>query len=381
MSAGSAAQASPASVQPARRAHAILAAGERLAQSMLLPHQCDSPEVQRMLFAARQRFGHALCTCRPQPLKLQIRLRGDKCHLAVWPGEHGVHDRDCLFFQPPVAPASADGDARTAPSPSSPTRRASLGSPVSQSRAPGRIGLWIGAGAPADTALVSVMSLAQRLWDAADLCDWQPQWTRDWARTRYQLLRSAGGFSLNGCPLEHLIFVPRPYRPAAAVTLNREWTAFTRSLRGNRVLPPRLLVAPVRAWRGPHDGQHAALWLRHLRTAITLQPACWDFLARTCLGAIASSRLGPPPTAAAASGLAAPDRRPELVGFFLVEAAAPDDLRARAAWLLPVHPDTWIPASDEAAVRRIDALREAGRAFHCGFGAAAQNREHAHAHP
>lgn len=148
----------------ARGAPTILAAGERLAQS-LLSHQWASPEVQRILFAARQRFGHALCTCRPQPLKLQIRVRADKCHLAVWPGEHRAHDKACVFFQPQPTSAPASGRERAPPAAPLRARRAPRIGTQPRSHAAGRTAFWIGApaGAPRDAALVSVQSLAQRL--------------------------------------------------------------------------------------------------------------------------------------------------------------------------------------------------------------------------
>lgn len=373
-----AAQAGPASAAPPTGSlgaphgqHAILAAGQRLPQSMLRPPQWGSPEVQRILFAARRRFGHALCTCGPQPLKLQIRLRDDKCHLAVWPGEHAAHDSGCLFFRQPLAPTDPSGRQRAPALPPALSRPAPRSATARRSHVPSRAALWLGACAPPEAAPVSVMSLAQRLWEAAELCRWHPGWMRDWARTRYQLLRSARGFTLNDCPLEHLLFVPRAYRFSTAATLHQEWTAFVRSLRGSGTLAPSLLVSPVRAWRAPQGGQAAVLWLRHLPTDITLQPACWDFLARACRGALAGSRLAPRQRQSPDSVSASPDRRPDLVAFVLVEGLAPHGPCARAAWLLPVHPDCWIPAADAAAVRRIDALLAAGCAFHCGFGAAA----------
>lgn len=353
---------------PARGAPAVLAAGERLPQSLLV-RRWDSPEVQRLLFAARQRFGHALCTCAPQPLKLQIRQRGDRCHMAVWPGEQSAHHRDCLFFRGPRVPRPASGAACVPAAPSAAIRKAPREPRTPPPGPPPRLSLWIGAGAAPGAVPLNLMGLAQQLWEAADLCRWHPAWMRDWARTRYQLLRGATSFTLNGCPLEYLLFVPRPYRSEAAAALNREWSAFLQSLRASRVLPPRLLVAPLRAWRAPHEGHDAAVWLRHLRCTLSLQPACWDFLARTC-GAALAGRRPAPPDSSAASGQQARQRQPERVGFFLVEPAAPDGLRARAGWLLPVHPDTWVPAADAEALGRIDALLAQGRAFHFGFAAA-----------
>ena len=53
--------------------------------------------LQELLKTAKTRYGNALCTCRPTSLKLQIRLRDSKYHLAVWPREGPLHDGACFF--------------------------------------------------------------------------------------------------------------------------------------------------------------------------------------------------------------------------------------------------------------------------------------------
>lgn len=330
--------------------HSVLAGGERIPQSKLR-EGWDSPEVQRVLFAARQRFGHALCTCRPQPLKLQVRLRDDKCHLAVWPQEHPAHDSECIFFHDDIADGASSVVA--------------LRSTVAPTPAPTpaplrRIPLSTGAHTPApvEGAPVTIKSLAQRMWEVASLCRWHPGWTRDWGRTRHQLLRSAAEFTLNGHPLEALLFAPRPYREAVAGSLNAEWGQFLRSLHVNAGLAPRLLIAPVRAINPPRDKHPGTVLLRHLRGPIGLTSACYDFISRDCRNALSNSRVGSAQRAPGEGRKSASEveRHPELMGFFFVDGSSRGGVWARAGWLMAVHPNTYIPAASSNVVMLIDAL-------------------------
>jgi hypothetical protein len=334
--------------------HTVLAAGAQLAQTVLQQHW-DGPQVQRLLFAARQRFGHALCACRPQPLKLQIRLRGDKCHLAVWPRQHGEHDKHCLFF--------AGGLPRTSPTPGGQA-------PVPVTQAPtvrtARTALWLGppGTAPRGAQPVSARTLALRLWEAASLCRWHPGWSRDWGRTRYQLHQAARAFTLNSCPLEHLLFVPRDSRPHASSEQDPEWAQFVGSLRGNPYLAPRVLVAPVEALQPPTARADAAVWLRRGREPVDLHPSCWQFLSRACGDAISAACVVPARTDRQEDVADRPACVPEVIGSFVIERSTDAALCSRAAWLLAVHRGTFIPAPTQELVRLIDALVAGGHAFH-----------------
>lgn len=353
----------------------MLLAGVQLPQTVLRAHW-DRPDIQRLLAAARERFGHALCMCRPQPLKLQLRLRSDKVHLAVWPHQHPAHDTECLFFHEPLAAGDPEPPASFAAAPD----ERGMDDPAATAARPTRTAWWIGPPAAAlpTAETVTVQTLALRLWEAASLCRWRAGWSRDWGRARHQLYAAAACFSLDGLPLEQLLFAPRPYRTNAAAAVTAEWGAFATSLRRAPAGAFPVLVAPLRRLRLPDAGGPATVWLRHLRAPVTLRPACWDFLARHCRSAIANSRIEvespgklqtqqPPPW----------DDRPELIGFFLVESRAGGGVQARAAWLLPVHPSTYLPAANGHALRLIDALRAGGHVFDRLPSAAAAGRRSA----
>lgn len=342
--------------------HSILAAGERLPQ-LQLRETWAGPNVQRVLFSARQRFGHALCTCRPQVLKLQIRLRDEKCHLAVWPQEGPLHDSECMFFHDELADqASPVGMLRAAvqpavallPAPAPPR----LGLAYSPAASSARMPPALTGARTADPSIVNVKALAQRLWEAAALCRWHSSWTRDWGRTRYQLHQGAREFTLNGKPLETLLFVPRPYREAAAHALDREWDGFVRNLQVERPGQPRLLIAPLRRLNPPRDDRPPTVLLRHLRVPIGLSGPCYEFIWRTCRNSLSNSWLGGAGSQAGHEPGEASTwtRRPEVMGFFLVEGSSREGLWARAAWLLPVHPTIFIPAANSDMVQLIDQL-------------------------
>lgn len=334
--------------------HCVLAAGERLAQAQLREGR-ESHEVQRVLQAARQRFGHALCTCRQQPLKLQIRLREGKYHLAVWPQEGPSHDSACAFFRDEFAEqASPVANLRLASAPEHP---APTEKPVATGRA--RLALVLAGTAapgPKDT-VVSVRALGHRLWEAASLCRWHPDWTRDWGRARYQVLQAASEFTLNGRPAEDLLFAPRPYRESQQDVLSAEWEAFVRRLVTSRDGVPRILVAPVRLLSGPRDWHAPSVSLRHLHAPVGLTPACYDYLTRAFRQELRNSRLA---QTSSAQEMAA---TPEVVGIFSVEGNSRGGVWARAGCLLCVHPSTYIPAATRDLALLVDTLVAGGYTF------------------
>lgn len=309
--------------------------------------------MQQLLLAARQRYGHVVCACRPNPLKLQVRLRDGKFHLAVWPNEGAAHDSECLFFRDEIAEAVA----ANAPTPTPAPARPHEASPSN------RIALALaGAGASRpNEQTVSVRALAHRLWEAASLCRWHPTWTRDWGRTRYQLLQAASAFAVNGIPAEEALFIPRAYRKSKQAELNTEWDSFVRSLMTERERSPRILIAPVRRLSLAQGDKPPIAFLRHLHTPIGLTPACADFIARDCRNAISNSRAAESRIEDASSRQHS--TAPELIGFFSVEGSSRGGVWARAGWLMPVHPTSYLPAASRDMVLLIDELLAGGHTF------------------
>jgi hypothetical protein len=394
--------------EPPQPTAARLMIGGRVFGQREVDDQAHIAEVQQAMVAARERFGHALCLCRRQPLKLQVRLRESKFHLAVWPHEGPLHDSECAFFRDdlwsnpnitprtpeqvraqshatndrPVASASSP-TVRSTPAPQStlrprtPSARVNgqadptaPATPTTERRSlalaiPGQRAISEGA----DRRL-NLKNLAMGLWEEADLCRWHPSWTRDWGRARYQLMRVAQTLEVNGVAMEELLFVPRPFRESAREQLNADWKGFVTSLsmgRRDATRPLRLLVAPVRSFSVPAN-QPPVMHLRHLRHPVGLSDAALEFLRNDCRTALRQLQANDNEARInkAIEGKAAipyGKRNPEVMGFFLVEVNSRGGVFARAAWLMNVHPRSFIPANNPNAVLLVDALLDNGHAF------------------
>lgn len=352
----------PPTYAPAEhKPHRVLIAGESVLQQ-LIAAQWESSEIQELLTRARLRFGNALCSCRPgQQLKLQIRTRASKSHLAVWPEEGPLHDTECLFFRDELAHRAASQSdephaanrAEPASSPAADASQKPAAAPdYAQPQQRTRIGLYRpGVERRPGEQVLSIRAIANRLWWSASLCRWHPSWTRDWGRVRYELFKAAATYELDGQPAETALFVPRVFREEIRDTAERNWDAFVRSMMLSQ--SPRILVGQVRGLVQERDGQPGRLLLRHLRKPIGLHRACHDFLLRECRSAIANSVVG------ADDG----QHRPELIAVLSVESSTRGGVWARSGWLIAVHPSTYIPAPNQDALHLVDALVAGGHAF------------------
>lgn len=391
--------------QPSALAARLMIGGRVFGQREI-DDQAQAAELQQAMDVARERFGHALCLCRRQPLKLQVRLRDAKYHLAVWPNEGPLHDSECAYFRddlwtnPNIEPRTAEHSNVRTPAAGSPsriqpepaaqapaaspraTRKPAYGrqgaagdEPVTSEQAaarrilrlsiPGQRTASEGAERP-----LNLKNLAMGLWEEADLCRWHPSWSRDWGRARYQLMRVAQTLEVNGMALEEFLFVPRPFRENAREQLNGDWQGFIASLSGGRrdaIRPLRLLVAPVRSFSVPAS-QVPVMHLRHLRHPVGLSDAALEFLRNDCRTALRQLQANDTEARVnkALEGKPATPfgkRNPEIMGFFLVEVNSRGGVFARAAWLMNVHPRSFIPANNPNAVMLVDALLERGHAF------------------
>lgn len=340
----------PTSNPPAAGKHsAVLVNDQEIAQSEYTRNWGDE-RIQSALLDARERHGHALCLCRHGlTLKLQIRIRELRAHLAVWPDEGHLHDPNCVFFRDDLSDVARHSIVQAEP-------RTGVGSPYPQSPAPEaptplRRDLWLKGERSTPTGLeeaINLGSLASLLWVDADLGKWHHGWQRDWGRCRFQLQRAAGTLRLNGIDLEGLIFCPRPYREAVKSQLNAEWQDFSRRVAIDKDFP-HILIAPVRAISSI-KGPSTIAKLRHLSHPIGLSKAAADWLTRWCKAPMRYLEASEGPT-------------PEVIGFFVVEASTRGGLWARAAWLMAVHPRIFIPTQNLQQMHLVDALLDQGHDF------------------
>jgi len=393
----------PSSIPQAIR---LMIGGRVFAQGEL-NSPASAAEVQQALDAARQKFGHALCLCRRQPLKLQVRLREATYHLAVWPNEGPMHDSECAFFRDELLGTSndvtqarrpADQNANTphalVTQPEHRPSRALMGQPKAQAapisparqpttqdapstETPQAARRSISLSVPGQRALedtkhrpLNLQKLAMGLWEEAELCRWHPAWRRDWGRARYQLQQVAKTLLVNDAPLDEFMFVPRPYRESAQEQINAEWAGFTGSLQRRGAGAPglRMLIAPVRSLSVPPN-RPPVMHLRHLRNPIGVSDAAMEFLHIACRAPLrqlqANDNLDRAQRASATKlNVEGYNRNnPEVMGFFLVEGGTRGAVYARAAWLMNVHPRSFIPANSPNTVMLVDALLDRGHAF------------------
>ena len=341
----------------------MLIAGERVTQQRLAA-QWDSAALQHLLQQAREQYGNAICCCRPRPLKLQIRVRAGKSHLAVWPEQGPEHDSQCMYFRDEVAELACTGGAAAALAAATPASSGTLDTAEGEGGAPPpRLRVAFArreeGGAVDDELVLSVRGFTYRLWQEASLCRWHPAWQRDYGRMRYELLKAAAGYEFSGRPAERCIFVPRAFRERIQSELNREWEGFVRDVSVNKDGAPRLLIGQVRSFLPQSEGQSARVFLRHLHQPIGLHAGCYEFLRRECRNLLSNSVLSDRAKEEQPNVV----RRPELVGAFSVEVSSRGGVWAKAGWLLGVHPTTFIPAANRHAVALIDALLAGRHSF------------------
>lgn len=351
----------------------ILVSGEQFDLNRLRdPAQVEG--FQKALDGARHKFGHALCMCRPTPLKLQVRLREGKYHLAVWPEQGSMHDSSCIFFR----------DEETGPETEIATQvkqnedgsrevrltfnldRSTLSStprPQTASR------LTVDDHKLPEQA--SLRGLLHLLWSESNITRWHPSWERDWGRVRYELIQAAKHLTIKGSPLSDRLFVPRPYRESIKDEINRDWDRFTNSLaRGpGDIIKSALIVAPVRRFSKipSQDGGRiaAAMHLRHMRSPIGLNDFTFEFLNNQCKTAIRRVHVN------AQEQERIKDSRPgwinmpqpEVIAIAHVEANSRGGIWSRGVWLMSVHPKVFIPAGNTDDILLIDALMRDGHQF------------------
>lgn len=176
--------------------------------------------------------GYAVCGCmRPvpgRPLRLVVRRHGTVFHLARWPDEGPLHNRDtCPFFSD--KPSQSQGG----PDPDDAIRITSAGLDVkldvsfsirtagAVTRRPGTAGT----GSHSRKA-APLLAFLQRLWLDARLNHWTGGTHRNWGTCNAQVLAQLGDGKINGKPTQDVLHVMRLYEKDAAATIKAEFDAF-----------------------------------------------------------------------------------------------------------------------------------------------------------
>lgn len=354
---------------PPSKSVRLLIHGERF-DARRYSDPAQSEVLQQAMDAARHSYGYALCECRPNRLKLQVRLREGKYHLAVWPDQGHLHDSSCWFFREEDGNAPAEEINAQVQEREDGTRAIQLNFSLDRMTHAARPRYDTASRLsvddhkqPEQSSLRGVLHL---LWQEANLTRWHPNWEREWSRTRYELIQAAHHLTVKGVPLSQRLFIPRYYREEAKQQLNSEWEAFVAGLgkSSGGVIKSALLIAPVRKIVEIERG--AAMHLRHLRHPVGINDITYSVIKSNCKQAMQRIQRNAEEymrrEESRASGWVQ-IRQPEVVAIAHVEASPRGGLWARGMWLLQVHPTLFIPASNADEVLLIDTLVRQGYQF------------------
>ncbi|MFI1203466.1 DUF1173 family protein [Streptomyces sp. NPDC020883] len=295
---------------------------------------------------ARTDDGCAFCLCQTPPLRLVIRARTGRFHLAGWPEEGSLHAPSCDFFKSDGAlsgrslldmgaivqaesgtsiqldlPLALDVSAKETAETSSDPREAS-----------------------ASRRAVSLLGLEHYLWEQAKLNQCYRMRSRTWHICHARLREVLEDCTVNGQPLVEALYVVPPYRQATAAIHRAELAAFSEHLGQHDGRSRRgLILGEVKLVSKSPYGQR--IDLRHLPRPLFARDRQLDAWRRSYLPAF---------TAAASEETA---RRVALVA---VEQARSGVLSVvDAAFMLTTR--NYIPADSSYEIRMADALAQAGR--------------------
>lgn len=185
----------------------------------------------RQLEHAKINPGYAQCLCRSAaaPLRLQIRRYGSLLHLAGWPDEGPMHDRQsCSFHKDPNDGSSETGKALPGIVVTAAGLRAKLDVALTQrtvgavSKGPRQ------AGAPTTShRSAPLLGFLQTLWQVAGLNRWSGvDRARNWGVCNARVLAEVSDAVINGEPAEKVLHVMRRFQEADRNAINAEFDAF-----------------------------------------------------------------------------------------------------------------------------------------------------------
>ncbi|RXV64490.1 DUF1173 family protein [Burkholderia stabilis] len=185
----------------------------------------------RQLERAKINPGYAQCLCRgaAAPLRLQIRRYGSLLHLAGWPEEGPMHDRQsCSFHKDPNDGTGETGKTLPGIVATAAGLRAKLDVALTQrtvgavSKGPRQ------AGAPTTSRRSApLLGFLQALWQIAGLNRWSGvDRARNWGVCNARVLAEVSDAVINGEPAEKVLHVMRRFQEPDRAAINAEFDAF-----------------------------------------------------------------------------------------------------------------------------------------------------------
>lgn len=313
------------------------------------------PDRYTSLFGrARSEVGHAECLCRSdQVVRLVIRCRSGRYHLASWPSGGHQHAPGCSWFR---SPSSASGRSRYSAAISTSEEGTSirLSAPltvrgVSTDPAGKPVAAKAGSSESVTTTRRSLglLALLHFLWESAQLNVWHPRsGHRSWRTCRALLAEQAGECQVNRRTLADALWIVPPFQREHAEGINAAWDRFlTRLARTGRIRRRGLVLGEIREVNPTDYG--VKVRLAHQRAALYASGQLWD-RARRSYPAAFSEQAGQEGRRQVVLCLV--ERSPR--GYPVIE-----DLAAM------LTTGSYIPADSSHEAQMADALANAERAF------------------
>lgn len=170
------------------------------------------PEKFQNSFQNARHTADVYCLCVESRLRLLVKSRAGKLHLAAWPDQAHLHSQACPFYTPDTK--STKAQTATPESMDSQKPRGNV-APGGDDEGSEDVRLWL---------------VLHELWAKSSMNRWVPSWRRDWALARLHLLRAAKEISVGGTTLGSKLYLPQTFSAVRRDEINREWKTFASPL-------------------------------------------------------------------------------------------------------------------------------------------------------
>jgi Protein of unknown function (DUF1173) len=243
---------------------------------------------------ARSEVGHAVCLCRTDPaIKLVIRCRSGRYHLANWPDGGHQHDPSCPWYRThsSVSGRSAYTEAITTTDTGTSIRlstplivRGATATPMSTPA---------GTSTSTSRAAMGPLALLHYLWESAQLNVWHlGHGQRTWRTCHTLLGKQTSDCRVNTLDLADTLWIVPPFRPEVADRVNAAWDRFLGRLANTgRSRRRGLVLGEIRTTETTDYG--VRLRLAHQRAALFATAPLLERAQRS-YPSVFSSDAGPP---------------------------------------------------------------------------------------
>lgn len=185
------------------------------------------PELFQPLFLTAKDGGKAECLCQCPYLKLVIKQRAGKLHLAAWPDQAHMHHPGCAFYSSDLTEEEAAENNGVQRDVDAAVSKASYSIPWICTTGHKRKSDVVG------EESARLWGILHELWSMARLNAWVPSWRRDWRFVRNALMRSADRFLVNAEPLSKHLYIPPVFDKQHRDAINAEWDEFIQPISNN----------------------------------------------------------------------------------------------------------------------------------------------------